>query len=372
MSAVELRPMLRLLTSPRPDERPPDLYLDRGRRRAGATPPLPVGFRGRYLRRLLSPRRPVEQVLLSVIQQAYLAGAATRTVDALAETVGAPAADPEAVETHAREWDHRVDAFLRRTLKEPYRYLLLTQASALVREEGKVESFAVVVAVGITADGRREAVGLGLTPVDRLDRLWQPFFRELAQRGLRGVELVTSDRFDWMLPALASVFPGARWQRCREDFVADAIRTVPRSERPPVAASLRAVFNEPDAASALRALASLRRRFEFGHADLFARLDGPVGELLAHYQVPEGQRRMVSSLRALAPLRRELRRTAKLVGIFPGHRALRRLAGIMVQDASDEWAARRRHGQWPRVHAIAAPVPRHRKPTAVAGWAAVA
>jgi putative transposase len=365
VATIAARPMLRVLTNPNLEELARDVHPRRLRRTA--PPPLPVGYRGRYLRRLLAPRRPVELVLRSVIQQTYLAGAGTRTVDALAEKVGATAADPQLVEKEARDWDERVAAFFGRPLKEPYCYLLLTQTTALVRESGSVEAFAVVVAVGVTREGRRAAIGLAVTPADQLHRLWRPFFAELAGRGLRDVELVTSDRLDALLPAVAEQFPQARWQRCREDFVDEALRSVPRAERPPVAAGLRAVFVEPDVASAIQALADLRRRFEFGYRELVTRLEAPVGELLAHYQVPAEYRRIVSSSRALAPLRRELRRAARLVGIFPDRLALRRLAGIIAQDSSDEWVARRRHGRLPRRTDAAA---QSADAMAMAGWAA--
>jgi putative transposase len=368
VAAVAARPMLRVLANQNLDELARDVR-PRRLRRAEPAPTLPVGYRGRYLRRLLEPRRPVELVLRSVIQQTYLAGAGTRTVDALAEKVGATAADPESVEKEARDWDERVDAFLGRPLKEPYRYLLLTQTTALVRESGTAEPFAVVVAIGVTGEGRRAVIGLAVTPADQLLRLWHPFFADLAGRGLRDVELVMSDRLDAILPAVAEQFPEARWQRCREDFVAEALRSVPRGERPPVAAGLRAVFVEPDVASALQALADLRRRFEFGYRELVARLEAPVGELLAHYQVPPEHRRIVSSSRALAPLRRELRRAAKLVGIFPDRLALRRLAGIIAQDSSDEWVARRRHGHWSRVRRTRV-ASQSGDAMAMAGWAA--
>lgn len=369
MAAFATGPMLRVLTNPNLEQLARDVR-PRRLRRASPAPTLPVGYRGRYLRRLLAPRRPVELVLRSVIQQTYLAGAGTRTVDALAEKVGATAADPQAVAQEARDWDERVAAFFGRPLKEPYRYLLLTQTTALVRESGTVEPFAVVVAIGVTSEGRRAVIGLAVTPADQLHRLWQPFFAELVGRGLGDVEIVTSDRLDSILPAVAEQFPEARWQRCREDFVAEALRLVPRAERPPVAAGLRAVFVGPDVASALQALADLRRRFEFGYGELVTRLEAPVGELLAHYQVPAEHRRIVSSSRALAPLRRDLRRAARLVGIFPDRLALRRLAGIIAQDSSDEWIARRRHGHGPRIRRQKVAMPQLWETTPIARTAA--
>src|SRR2546423_13502847 len=122
-------PTLRLLTGI-PAQGPPARRLDGSRRRAPLIPLLPVAYRGSYVRRLLAPRRPVERALLSVIQQTYLAGASTRTIDALAETVGVPGTNPAVVEAPAPDWDRRVEAFPHRRPRDGYSYLLLFARTA--------------------------------------------------------------------------------------------------------------------------------------------------------------------------------------------------------------------------------------------------
>src|SRR5438445_350997 len=129
-------PALRLLASTNPADGPPSPRLHATRRRVPPIALLPVAYRGSYLRRLLAPRRPVEHVLLSVIQQTYLAGSSTRTVDALAESVGVPGTDPIVVEAQASDWDFRVEVFRQRHLKEAYPYLMLAETPALVRDAG--------------------------------------------------------------------------------------------------------------------------------------------------------------------------------------------------------------------------------------------
>src|SRR5205807_1685356 len=128
-------PTLRLLMGT-PAQGPPSRRLLRSRRRAPLIPLLPVAYRGSYVRRLLAPRRPVERALLSVIAQTYLAGASTRTVDALAETVGVPGTNPAAVDAQAREWDRRVETFRQRRLRDRYPYLMLFERTVLLREGG--------------------------------------------------------------------------------------------------------------------------------------------------------------------------------------------------------------------------------------------
>jgi len=333
-------PTLRLLTRPQAEDNPQPARLRPARQRSALVPPLPVAYRGSYLRRLLAPRRPVERALLSVIQETYLSGASTRTVDVLAETVGVPGTDPAAVDAQAREWDERVEAFRRRRLQDAVPYLMLAVTPALVLEEGEARAVQLAVAVAIAESGSRDVIGVEVATADGMASFWGPFFGDLRERGLQGLELVTSDRLDGLLPALADVFPGVGWQRCREDFLAEAVRLVPRQARPSVEGSLRTIFAEPDAESALQSLAGVRARFEPTYPELAAALDGPMAGLVAHYRAAPAHRRQVSSLNALASLRRELRQSCQLVGIFPHRRALFRLTGTILQETSEEWAAR--------------------------------
>lgn len=349
---------LRLLTRTEADDAAQPLRLQPTRRRSMVMPLLPVAYRGSYLRRLIAPRRPVERALLSVIQEAYFSGASTRTIDVLAETVGVPGTERATLEAQAEEWDQRVEAFRRRRLREPVPYLMLAVTPALVREAGEPQAVSLVIAVATAESGAREVIGVDVATSGQMPGFWGAFLGDLADRGLHGLALVTSDRSDGLLPALAAVFPDARWQRCRERFVADALRLVPRATRPAVEASLRTIFAEPDPASALLALATVRTRFEPAYPQLTAALQGPVAGLIAHYTVPPAHRRLVCSLNPLASVQHELRQSCQLVGIFPNQKALLRLTGTILQEVSEEWAAR--------------PNVRRRRPSSGAVWAVAA
>jgi transposase-like protein len=301
---------------------------------------LPVAYRGSYLRRLLAPRRPVEHALLSVIQQTYLTGSSTRTVDALAEIVGVPGTDPVVVEAQASDWDLRVETFRQRQLRDAYPYLMLVETPALVREAGEAQTCQIVVAVGIDESGNRDLVGFAIRPADSLTTFWEIFLGDLKERGLTSLRLVTSNRLPGLLPSLAAVFPGVPWQRCREGFIAEALRTVPRDGRAAVESSLRAAFAEPDASGAIAALGGVRARYASVYPELIAALEGPVAEPLSYFQVARAHRRLVTSLTGLASLQNELRQSFQLVGIFPHRAALLRLAGTILQEISEEWATR--------------------------------
>ncbi|HXN57537.1 MAG TPA: transposase [Candidatus Angelobacter sp.] len=318
---------------------PPSRRLHRSGRRAPVIPLLPVAYRGSYVRRLLAPRRPVERALLSVIQQTYLAGSSTRTVDALAETVGVPGTNPAVVDAQAKDWDRRVDAFRHRRLRDGYPYLMLFERTALVREADDALPVSIVVAVATAESGNREVVSLAIRPAGNDAIFWEPFLRDLEERGLHSLDVVTSDHLTGLLRALATVYPGTHWQRCRESFIAQALAEVTPDGRPAVEASLRAAFAEPDAQGAVAALAGVRARFEFAFPELVAMLEEPAAALLTYYRLPRTERRLVASLNGLASLQRELRQSCQLVGIFPHQQALMRLAGTITQELSDEWVA---------------------------------
>lgn len=321
-------------------------------------PLLPVAYRGSYLRRLMAPRRPVERALLSVIQEAYLSGASTRTVDVLAEAVGVPGTERSVLEAQAREWDQRVETFRRRRLHEPIPYLMLAVTPSLVRQAGEPLAVSLVVAVATAESGARDVIGFDVATAEDMPGFWCSFFGDLSDRGVRGLQLVTSDGSDGLLPALTAVFPEARWQRCRERFVAEALRLIPRETRPALEAGLRAIFAEPDAEAALLGLASIRSRFEPAYPELAAAFQGPAAALVAHFRVPPAHRRLVCSLNALASVQHELRQSCQLVGIFPNRAALLRLTGTILQEVSEEWAARpnvrRRRARSGAVWAVAA------------------
>src|ERR1700736_412290 len=212
-------PGLRLLTGSNAEERIPPFRLRATRRPPAIIPLLPIASRGSYLRLCLAPRRPVERALLSVIQQTYLAGGSARSVDALAETVGVPGTDPGMVEAQAMEWDQKVEAFRSRSLPDDFPYLMLVETPALVRERGEAQASQVVVAIRATEPAAT---------------FWATFLSELKARGLHNLQIVTSDRLDGLLPAMATVYPGTHWQRCRERFLTEALRSVPRDARPKV------------------------------------------------------------------------------------------------------------------------------------------
>ena len=202
---------------------------------------------GSYFPSLLEPRRRSEKALLAVIQQAYVEGVSTRRVDDLVKALGCESISKSQVSRICGELDRVVDSFLDRPLDGgAYCYLWLDALSQKVREEGRIVNVSVAVATAVNAEGRREIIGMDVGTSED-GAFWLAFLRSLSARGLSGVELVISDAHRGLRDAIATVFAGASWQRCRTHFMTNLLTRVPRSAQPWVATMVRTIYQQPSA-----------------------------------------------------------------------------------------------------------------------------
>ncbi len=176
---------------------------------------------GSYFPALLEPRRRAERALVAVVQEAYVHGVSTRRVDALIQALGITGISKSEVSRLCAALDAEVERFRTRPLTGTYPYVWLDATYLKVRQDGRVVSMAVVIAIGVNAEGRRAVLGLDVGPSEE-EAFWQQFLRGLVERGLPGVRLVTSDAHAGLKRAVASVLQGASWQRCRVHFVRNA------------------------------------------------------------------------------------------------------------------------------------------------------
>ena len=303
---------------------------------------IPKLRQGSYFPSLLEPRRRHERALLAVVQEAYVHGVSTRNVDALAEALGLKGISKDQVSRICKELDGQVHAFRTRPLTGEYPYLMLDATFQKVRENGRVLTMAVVIAVGVRMTGEREVLGVDVGPAED-QQFWLDFLRQLVSRGLRGVRLVTSDAHLGLKQAVAQVLTGATWQRCRVHFMRNALSTVPKAAQQMVAATLRTIFAQPDSESARETMARIARLFERRYPKLVAVLQEAEVDILAYHSFPMEHRRQVWSTNSLERLNREVGRRCDVVGIFPNRPALLRLAGAVLEEQNDEWAVGRRY-----------------------------
>jgi putative transposase len=296
---------------------------------------------GTYYPSFLEPRKASEQALVAVVQEAYVKGVSTRKVDDLVQALGMTGISKSQVSRLCSELDGRVRKFLSRALKGFWPYVWLDATYLKSREDGQVSSKAVVVAVGVNTEGRREVLGLACGPAET-DEFWSSFLRDLKARGLSGVKLVISDAHLGLKKAAAKIL-SATWQRCRVHFMRNALAVVPKGQHQMVAAVIRTAFVQENAQEARRqwrqTADTLRKRF----AKLGELMDEAEEEVLAFMGFPREHWPQLSSTNPLERLNKEIKRRAYVVGIFPNDAAIIRLVGTLLLEQSDEWQVTRRY-----------------------------
>lgn len=297
---------------------------------------------GTYFPALLEPRRRAEQALAAVVQEAYVHGVSTRKVDDLVKALGMEGISKSQVSRICAELDTVVERFRTRPLTGRYPYLWLDASYVKAREDGRVVSMAVVIAIGVTGTGEREVLGLDVGPSED-GAFWRSFLRGLVARGLSGVKLVTSDAHEGLKGAIAAVLQGAGWQRCRVHFVRNALALVPKSAQEMVAATIRTVFVQPDEASARETWRRVADSFRPRFPRLSELMDAAEADVLAYLAFPKEHWRQIWSTNPLERLNKEIKRRSNVVGIFPNQGAVIRLVGAVLIEQHDEWQVSRRY-----------------------------
>ena len=303
--------------------------------------------RGSYFPGFLEPRRMAEKALTAVIQEACIQGISTRSVDELVKAMGMSGisksqACPERSRRVSRlceEIDQRVKAFLDRPIEGDWPYLWIDATYVKVRQAGRIVSVAVIVAVGVNADGRREGLGMDIGPSEA-ETFWTAFLRKLARRGLRGVKLVVSDAHEGIKAAVSRIFT-ATWQRCRVHFMRNTLAHAGRSGRRVVSAVIATAFAQDDAEQAKAQWRRVADQLRPKVPKLAALMDQAEPDVLAYMSFPPQHRTKLHSTNPLERLNGEIKRRTEVVGIFPNEAAITRLVGAILLEQNDEWAVQR-------------------------------
>ena len=312
---------------------------------------------GSFFPSLLEPRKRAERALVATVREAYVQGVSTRRVDNLVKALGLDGISKSQVSVLCQELDTEVERFRTRKLEGDYPYIWVDATFVKTRQDHRVVSMAVVIAVGLNAaTGQREILGVDVGPSED-GAFWLRFLRSLVARGLRGVQLVTSDAHEGLKGAIAAVLQGASWQRCRTHFMRNALGLVPKGAQQMVAATIRTVFVQPDAASARetwrRVADQLRPRFP----RVAQLLDAAEDEVLTYLSFPAEHWRQIWSNNPQERLNKEVKRRTDVVGIFPNDRAIVRLVGAVLAEYHDEWQVGRRYFSAESLAKLVPPLP---------------
>ncbi len=292
---------------------------------------------GSFFPALLCPRRRIDVALHAVVMQAYVEGVSTRRVDDLVIAMGGTGISKSEVSRICAQLDAEVAIWRTRTLDHTaFPYVFLDATYCKVRLNGRVVSQAVVIATGVSADGRREVLGCA-TGDSETEAFWTEFLRDLRDRGLTGVQLVISDAHRGLTNAIAAVLQGVSWQRCRVHFMRNVLAKVSKGHAEMVAATIRTIFAQPGQKE-VRAQVDLVASMLTGQFPAVAEmlLDAKT-DLTAFADFPLPHWRKIWSTNPLERLNREVKRRTDVVGIFPNPAALLRLSSCVLIEAHDEW-----------------------------------
>ena len=311
---------------------------------------------GSYFPSLLEPRRRAEQALLAVVQQAYVEGVSTRKVDDLLQAMGLTGFDKSAVSRTCKALDEVVKEFRERPLVGLFPYVWLDALYLKVRQNQRIVNQALVIAIGVNDQGERKLLGFALG-ASETEAFWQEFLRSLVNRGLQGVQLVTSDAHEGLKAAIAQVLAGASWQRCRVHFMRNLLSHVPRGDQSIVAAALRTIYAQPNQEAARRQLRAvydaMLPRWPIAAEVLIKAED----DILAYMAFPTEHWKRIYSNNVLERLNKEVRRRTNVVGVFPDDASVIRLVGAVLQEQDDEWEIARRYFSLESMHRLYHPQP---------------
>ena len=295
---------------------------------------------GSFLPSILEPRRRVDQALYAVIMEAYIGGVSTRKVDALVAALGSQSGISKSqVSRICQEIDQQVQAFLSRSLESSsyaYVYLDATYLKGRLGKAQQVCSRAVVVAMGVNEDGRRELLGLKVGDSES-ESFWAEFIAHLKERGLAGVKLVISDAHAGLTKAIGRQLQGNVWQRCRVHFARNLLQCVPKAHQGMVTAALRSVFAQESAEEIESRwddlAASLAERFPKAAALMHEAKE----DVLAFRHFPKDHWRKIWSTNLLERVNEEIQRRTRVVGIFPNDASITRLVGAVLLEQHEHW-----------------------------------
>ena len=297
---------------------------------------VPQDREGRFSTELFERYQRSEQALVASLAEMYVQGVSTRKVKAVTEELCGHAFSASAISAVNKRLDEGLAAFAGRRLEEPFAYLILDARYEKVREAGIVGSRAVLIAVGIDRDGRRQVLAVELA--NRESRsAWKDFLLGLRERGLQGVEFVVADDHAGLKAAMREVLPGAFAQRCYVHFLRNALDHLPRKADDDCLQELRWIYDRRELAEARADLAAWLRKWSPRYDRLTSWVEENIEETFTYYRLPRQHHKHMKSTNMLERLNEEIKRRTHVVRIFPNAESCLRLVRALAVEAHENW-----------------------------------
>ncbi|MBA3472758.1 MAG: IS256 family transposase [Rubrobacter sp.] len=305
---------------------------------------VPQDREGTFSTRLFARYQRNEKALVLALMEMYVEGISTRKVAEVTEALCGTSFSKSLVSRLAGDLDAELGAWRSRPLSaKTYPYLFVDARYEKVRVGHRVVSQGVLIVSGVREDGFREIVGVEVADTES-EATYQELFRSLKARGLKGVELVTSDDHPGLEAAIARHFQGASWQRCQVHYTRNLTKLVPRAKRKELTAGLGGVFSAPTREVALKLVEQLADGWRSkGYPKVAEHLEENIEDCLACLAFPESHRQRIRTTNGLERLNQEIKRRTRVVRIFPNREACLRLVTALVVEQSEEWITGRRY-----------------------------
>ena len=291
---------------------------------------------GRFSTEVFDRYQRSEKALVSALAEMYIQGVSTRKVKEITEQLCGHAFNRSVISQINKKLDGELIKFARRLLEVEYPYLILDARYEKVRIEGVIRTQAVLVALGVTWEGRREVLAVELANRESLSS-WEDFLKLLKERGLRGVQYVVSDDHDGLKRAIGRLLPEASWQRCYVHFLRNALDHLPRKHQDDSLTELKWLYDRRDLAEAHRDLQAWLAKWQEKHAGLCQWVEENIEETFTFYRLPREHHKHMKSTNMLERLNEEFKRRTQVVRIFPDEPSCLRLVRALAQEIHEDW-----------------------------------
>lgn len=297
---------------------------------------VPQDRQGRFSTELFERYQRTEKALVATLAEMYVQGVSTRKVKSVTEELCGHSFSASAISAVVKKLDGELTAFAERPLTEAYPYLVLDARYERVREGGVIRSQAVMIAVAVDWEGRRQVLGVALANRESRSS-WGDFLLALKARGLHGVEFVVSDDHPGLKKAVQEILPEAAWQRCYVHFLRNALDYVPRKVDDDCLQELRWIYDRRELAEVRRDLAQWLAKWQGKYAKLCAWVEDNIEETLTYYRLPLAHHKHMKSTNMLERLNQEIKRRTLVVRIFPNADSCLRLVRALAVETHENW-----------------------------------
>ncbi len=297
---------------------------------------VPQDRQGKFSTELFERYQRSEQALVSALAEMYVQGVSTRKVKAVTEELCGHEFSASTVSEINKRLDGKLALFAGRQLEEEYPYLIMDARYEKIRDNGVIRSRAVMIAIGINWDGRREVLAVELANRESATS-WREFLKKLKERGLRGVEFVVSDDHAGLRLAIRELLPEAAWQRCYVHFLRNALDYLSRKKDTECLTELRWLYDRQSMDEARRDLAAWLRKWQGKYQKLCDWVEANIEETLTFYRLPREHHKHMKSTNMLERLNEELKRRTHVVRIFPNEESCLRLTRALAIEIHENW-----------------------------------